>query len=33
VTEFVPEEILRILNKHEVRYVLIVGLAATSGLG
>jgi hypothetical protein len=29
VTEFVPEEILRILNKHEVRYVLIGGLAAT----
>jgi hypothetical protein len=29
VSEFAPEEILRILNKHEVRYVLIGGLAAT----
>lgn len=29
MSEFVPEEILRILNKHEVRYVLIGGLAAT----
>lgn len=29
MTEFAPEEILRILDKHEVRYVLIGGLAAT----
>ena len=29
MTEFAPEEILRILSKHEVRYVLIGGLAAT----
>jgi hypothetical protein len=29
VSEFTPEEILRILNKHGVRYVLIGGLAAT----
>jgi hypothetical protein len=29
VTEFSPEEILRILDKHKVRYVLIGILAAT----
>jgi len=29
MTEFAPEEILRILDKHGVRYVLIGGLAAT----
>jgi hypothetical protein len=33
VTEFAPEGILRILDKHEVRRVLIGGLAAASPTG